>query len=125
MTVPGPRKMADVAWEGDSRVVLSGFPDDVKVSFGFSLRLPQKGETPACKYRSMTSVGDGVWELKESDDQTWYRVMYLSTINNVIHVLHCFEKSSSKTPQRDINTARARLVLVKQRLQDERKKRKS
>jgi len=42
----------------------------------------------------MPSVGEGVWELKESDRRTWYRVMYLSVINNVIHVLHCFEKDN-------------------------------
>jgi phage-related protein len=36
----------------------------------------------------MPSVGKGVWELKDGDDRTWYRVMYLTRINNVIHVLH-------------------------------------
>jgi phage-related protein len=35
--------------------------------------------------------------LTEGDDRTWYRVMYLSKIGNVIHVLHCFEKDSRKT----------------------------
>lgn len=64
----------------------------------------------------MPSVGPGVWELKESDDRTWCRVMYLSVINNVIHVLHCFEKDSRRTDHRDIETAKARLKAVRQRL---------
>jgi phage-related protein len=69
----------------------------------------------------MPDVGGGVWELKESDQRTWYRVMYLSMINNVIHVLHCFEKASKKTPRRDIETAAARLKDVRQRLREQRK----
>ena len=66
----------------------------------------------------MPSVGNGVWELKEADARTWYRVMYLAKINNVIHVLHCFEKDSRKTDKRDIETARARLSLVRRRLRE-------
>jgi len=42
----------------------------------------------------MPSVGKGVWELKEGDERTWYRVMYLAEIRGAIHVLHCFEKNS-------------------------------
>lgn len=67
----------------------------------------------------MPSVGDGVWELKEADQRTWYRVMYLSVINNVIHVLHCFEKDSRKTDRRDIETAKTRLKDVRQRLREQ------
>ena len=44
----------------------------------------------------MPSIGKGVWELRESDDRTWYRVVYLSRIRNVIYVLHCFEKQGRR-----------------------------
>jgi phage-related protein len=67
----------------------------------------------------MPSVGDGVWELKEADQRTWYRVMYFSVINNVIHVLHCFEKDSRKTDRRDIEIAKTRLKDVRQRLREQ------
>ncbi len=66
----------------------------------------------------MPSVGKGVWELEEGDDRTWYRVMYLTRINNVVHVLHCFEKDSRKTDKRDLETAKSRLSGVQQRLRD-------
>jgi phage-related protein len=66
----------------------------------------------------MPSVGKGVWESKEADARTWYRVMYLARINNVIHVLHCFEKDSKKTDKRDLETAKARLSVVQQRLRE-------
>lgn len=86
---------------------------------GFSLGQLQKGLQPACDTRSMSSIGPGVYELKESDERTWYRAMYLAKVNNVIHVLHCFEKDSKKTSRRDLEIARQRLKQVKLRLQEQ------
>lgn len=112
---------AEIEWEGDSKEILSNFPHDVKATLGFSLRQIQNGERPRCKHRPMTSVGAGVWELKEDDERTWYRVMYLSKIGTTIHVLHCFEKDSRKTDRRDIETAKERLREVQQRRREQRK----
>ena len=69
----------------------------------------------------MSSVGKGVWELKDSDERTWYRVMYLARIGNIIHVLHCFEKSGRKTDRRDIDVAKRRLKVVLSRVLEQRK----
>ena len=65
----------------------------------------------------MASIGKGIWELKESDERAWYRLMYLTKIGGVIYVLHCFEKESRKTDKRDVATARARLKQVLERIQ--------
>jgi phage-related protein len=116
------RTPAEIHWEGDSKEVLSGFPKDVKLSLGYSLRRLQFGEFPACETRSMASIGKGVWELKESDERAWYRVVYLTKIGGVIHVLHCFEKESRKTNKRDVASARARLKQVLKRTQEEKNK---
>jgi phage-related protein len=70
----------------------------------------------------MTSVGPKVWELKDGDERTWYRVMYLSKINNVVRVLHRFEKDSTKTDKRDLKTAKDRLSEVHQRLREQKGK---
>ncbi|MGB9236587.1 MAG: type II toxin-antitoxin system RelE/ParE family toxin [Terriglobales bacterium] len=113
------RTPAEIHWEGDSKEVLTGFPGDVKLSLGYSLRRLQNGELPACETRLMASIGKGVWELKESDERAWYRVVYIARIGNIIHVLHCFEKESRKTDKRDIATARARLKQVLNRIQGE------
>ena len=113
------RTPAEIHWEGDSKEVLSGFPKDVKLSFGYSLRRLQNGEFPACETRSMASIGKGVWELKESDERAWYRVVYLTKIDRMIHVLHCFEKESRRTDKRDIASARARMKQVLKRIQEE------
>ncbi len=66
----------------------------------------------------MTWVGKGVWELKEGDERTWYRRMYLTRSGDTIHVLHCFEKDSRRTDRRDLEVAKARLKEIRQRLLD-------
>jgi len=111
---------AAIAWEGDSRDVISRFPDEVKQNLGFQLRLLQRGEPPA-DYPPMPSVGPGVFELRDQDARSWYRVIYLSRIRGVVHVLHCFEKKSRETPHKEIDTARQRLKMVRGRMMEEKK----
>lgn len=113
---------AEISWEGDSLSVLKKFPDAVKMEFGVALRKLQTGEFPDnVATRPMPSVGKRVFELKESDEKTWYRVMYLSKMDNVIYVLHSFEKDSAKTDKRDLNTATKRLSRVLKRIQEQKK----
>ena len=68
----------------------------------------------------MQSIGQGVFELKAADEAAWYRVIYLARIENTIYVLDSFTKKSRKTEKKDLNRAKARLVQVKQRLQEAR-----
>jgi phage-related protein len=112
------KPLAEIAWEGDSKEVLSAFPAEVKSTFGFSLRRLQNGELPRCAVRPMASIGRGVWELKTDDARTWYRIMYLSQIQGVIYVLHAFEKDSTRTDRRDVEVAKNRLKEVNQRLRE-------
>jgi len=93
---------AELQFEGDSLEALSAFPSAVKQSPGFALRQLQLGREPTCQTRRMSSIGPGVYELKEADERTWYRAIYLAKVGNVIHVLHCFEKDSQKTDRRDV-----------------------
>jgi phage-related protein len=72
-------------------------------------------------YRSLPSIGLGVFELRDQDERAWYRVVYLSRINDVIYVLHCFEKKSREMPRRDFEKATQRLKAVKARLAEEKK----
>ncbi len=119
-----PKKRAKISWEGDSLEVLSGFPDDVKKDLGFGLHRLQVGEVPVHS-RPMQSIGPGVFELKEADSRTWYRVIYLSKIEDTIYILHSFEKNSRKTDKRDLETAKARLKEVRKRLQEAKSEKKS
>jgi phage-related protein len=69
----------------------------------------------------MSSVGPGVFELRDQDERAWYRVIYLARRRDVIHVLHCFEKRSRETPAKELNTARQRLKAVRVRIIQEKK----
>ena len=103
--------VADIFWVGDSRKVLKAFPKDVRLELGASLRLLQQGTVPK-NSRRMESVGKGIWELKEQDDRTWYRVIYMAKVGNKIFVLHCFEKASRKTEKTDLAIAKNRHSAV-------------
>jgi phage-related protein len=116
-------KLAIVAWEGDSREVLSAFPEGVKQNLGFDLWQLQQGERPS-DYRPLASIGPGVFELRDQDERAWYRVVYLSRIENVIYVLHCFEKKSREMPRKDFERVKQRLKTVKARLAEEKKREK-
>lgn len=118
--MPALPKDALIAWEGDSKEVISSFPEEARQNLGFQLRLLQQGQQPT-DYRPMNTVGPGVFELRDQDGRAWYRVIYLSRVRDVVHVLHCFEKKSRETPVREINTARQRLRAVKQRMAEEKK----
>jgi phage-related protein len=123
-SIEGPYEPSELHFEGDSLEILSAFPPAVKQVLGFSLRQLQLGRPPTCATRSMKSIGPGVYELKDADERTWYRVIYLAKIGNVIHVLHCFEKDSRKTDRRDIEIATQRLKVVKRRIQEEKTREK-
>jgi len=62
---PNSPKDATIAWEGDSRDVISSFPDEAKHNLGFDLRLLQQGQQPR-DFRAMSSIGPGVFELRRS-----------------------------------------------------------
>src|SRR5260370_33552038 len=104
-------KDAVIAWEGDSKEVIRSFPDEAKYNLGFGLRLLQQGQQPT-DYRSMSSIGPGVFELRDQDERACYRIIFLSRIRGVIHVPHCFEKRSRESPTEEVNTASQRLRAV-------------
>jgi phage-related protein len=60
----------------------------------------------------MESIRKGVWELKTANDRTWYRLIYLTRIDDAFYVLHAFEKSTRKTDRRDLEIAKSRLRSV-------------
>jgi phage-related protein len=110
-------------WWGQSLDAISKFPDDVKVNLGYSLRLLQWGEEPI-DYRSLSSVEKGLFELRDRDKDGWYRVIYLSRTNDVIHVVHAFEKDSREIPENEKAVARQNLKAVEAYLLEEKKRAK-
>jgi len=108
-------RYATVGWEGNSREVLQAFPEAARQNLGFNLWRLQQGEEPS-DYRPLPSVGAGVFELRDQDQRAWYRLVYLSRIQDVIYVLHCFEKKSREMPRKEFEIARQRLKAVRARM---------
>jgi phage-related protein len=104
------QSLVPVVFQGDSRRLLRGFPDGIQSDLGYALYRLQLGQTPPDR-KAVREVGAGVYELREEDAKTWYRVLYVRRANE-IQVLHCFEKRSNSIEQKDIETARARLKRV-------------
>jgi len=121
--VPSPEKtkVASISWEGDSWKVLKSWPKSMQWDFGNSLREMQNGRPARLQVRPMQSIGAGVFELKDADEKTWYRMVYLARIEDTIYVLDCFEKDTAKTERKDLNTATSRLSQVNQRILEERR----
>src|SRR5262245_45298307 len=114
------REAAVVVWEGDCLDVVRSFPKAVREDLGADIRRLQLGERPLAS-RPMRSIGPRVFELKQADDKGWYRVMYLSKVENRLYMLHGFVKKSAKTSRNDLRIAAARLKGVYARLQTEKK----
>lgn len=102
---------SDIHWLGDSLDVVRGYSDRVRRAIGSELRLLQCGERPL-HARSHATIGRGVWELKVSDAGSQFRVVYIVKRNDRIYVLHAFQKRTQRTPLRDIELARARLMAI-------------
>lgn len=121
MAASNKHRVAELSWEGTSYKVLTSWPKPIRIDFGQSLREMQEGRPARLDIRPMKSIGDGVFELKDSDEDKWYRLIYLARIDDVIYVLDCFEKDTAKAEKKDIKRASAQLSNVKLRLMEERK----
>jgi phage-related protein len=108
-----------IAWEGDSWDILKSWPKSIRFGFWYFVTRNAGGAIPErLEVRPMPSIGSGVFELKDTDESAWYRMIYLARKNDVIFVLDCFEKDSRKTERHDIRRATARLKRVRQRLME-------
>jgi phage-related protein len=59
-------------------------------------------------WKPMTFIGPGVREIRIRQASGAYRVIYLATIGDAVHVLHAFQKKTQATAKRDMDLARAR-----------------
>jgi len=114
------QQSAEVIWEGDSKEVLKSFPKEVRAELGKDIRRVQDGKLPYDS-KPMKSIGQGVFELRQRDENGWYRLIYLKKIANRVFMLHGFVKKSTKTSQKDLNIAKQRLKEVQARLAKEKK----
>jgi phage-related protein len=101
-----------VTFHGDSLDRLRDFPNDARREAGNELYQVQKGHDPS-DWKPMPTIGAGVREIRIRDADGAYRVIYVATFADAIHVLHAFQKRSQKTAQRDLDLAMTRLRQLK------------
>lgn len=99
--------MKEIAWQGSSREDLIGFPVDARRLAGYQLDKVQHGESPD-DWKPMPVIGAGVREIRIREASDAYRIIYVASIGDMVHVLHAFQKKTQKTRQSDIELARNR-----------------
>ena len=111
--------MKPVRWVADSRRVLQGFPEEVKDEIGTAILWAQMGGIhPSAK--PLRGFGNAqVVEIVDNYDGDTYRAVYTVRFENLVYVLHVFQKKSkkgNKTPKHDIDLIKGRLNQLTIRL---------
>jgi phage-related protein len=104
-----------VTFHGDSLDRLRDFPRELRQQAGQELYRVQIGRDPSA-WKPMPTIGAGVREIRLRDASGAFRVVYVATFAEAVHVLHAFQKKSQKTAQRDLDLAAARLRELKREL---------
>lgn len=94
-------------FRGDSLVALREFSADARQDAGFQLDRVQRGLEPE-DWKPMATVGAGAKELRIWDETGAFRVIYLAKLAEAVYVLHCFQKKTEQTSEKDIQLARKR-----------------
>ena len=103
--------MKPVEFRGSSLEDLRRFPQAAMRDAGYQLDRVQRGFEPD-DVKPLLSVGGGVLELRIWDEAGTFRVVYVAKLADAVYVLHCFQKKTDKTAQRDIEIARRRLKAL-------------
>lgn len=99
--------MKEICFRGSSLDDLRAFPATAMREAGYQLDKVQRGKEPS-DWKPMSSVGDGVKEVRVRDESGAFRVIYLAKLENAVYVLHCFQKKTEQTSLPDIRIARKR-----------------
>ena len=96
---------------GDSLEQVRNFPISAQKEAGVQLHKVQQGIEPS-DWKPMTSVGQGVREIRIRDEAGIFRVLYIAKIEDTVYVLHAFQKKTQQTAKRDLDLAATRLRQI-------------
>ena len=99
-----------IAWIESSLDDLRDFPRNARSRAGYQLQRVQEGLMPS-DWKPMPSIGSGVLEIRIHTGRQ-HRVFYITKFEEVIYVLHAFEKKTHRTSKMDLDIARKRLAAV-------------
>ena len=101
----------EIHWVGSSYTDLVAFPKQPRREAGFQLGRVQAGLDPI-DWKPFDEVGAGAREVRISDAKGIFRVMYVAKFEEVVYVLHCFQKKTQATSKQDKDVAAARYRAV-------------
>jgi phage-related protein len=103
-------------WIGSSKRDFLAFPKPVQEDMGNALGIAQFGGT-APSTKPWKGLGSGILEIVESHDGNAYRAVYTVRFEEVVYVLHAFQKKSPsgvRTAKRDVDLVAERLRAAQQ-----------
>lgn len=105
--------MKGIEFLGASLKMVREFPVTARREAGHQLDRVQRGLDPT-DWKPVKSIGQGVREIR-IQHAGQYRVIYVASFEEVIYVLHAFQKKSRKTNRRDLDAAKHALHEVLER----------
>jgi len=99
---------------GDSLKRLRAFPEGARHDMGYQLDKVQRGQAPD-DFKPMPYIRQGVEDIRTRDESGAFRIIYTARIEDMVVVLHVFQKKTQTTRKRDIDLARARWSRLKER----------
>jgi len=103
--------MKPIEFLGDSLEQLRAFPEAARKEAGVQLHKVQLGLEPS-DWKPMSSVGQGVREIRIRDEAGIFRVLYVANLEDAVYVLHAFQKKTQQTADRDRDLAKARFRQI-------------
>ena len=103
--------MKPIVFLGDSREQLRDFPESARKEAGVQLHKVQLGLDPS-DWKPMPTVGQGVREIRISDEAGIFRVLYVAKLEDAVYVLHAFQKKTQQTADRDRDLAKDRFRQI-------------
>ncbi len=101
----------EIRWVGTAYDDLVAFPKAARKAAGFELCKVQAGLDPT-DWKPFNEIGAGTREIRISDSQGIFRVMYVAKFEEAVYVLHCFQKKTQATAKRDKDIAMARYRAI-------------
>lgn len=105
----------EVVWIASSLKDLRSFPGPVKEAMGFGIFQAQCGGKHLRAKQLKGFKGGGVLEVIDDYDGDTYRTVYTVRFQDVVYVLHSFQKKSKKgaeTPKHEMDVVEARLKMA-------------
>ncbi len=104
-----------VVFRGTALDDLRAFPSAARREAGHQLDQVQRG-LDANDWKPMTTVGQGVKEIRIRGASGAFRVIYVAKFAEAVFVLHCFQKKTEQTSRSDIALATKRYRELLQEL---------